>query len=98
MSNANFVRCWVVNCKTKDCKYLYLDRAGSNNRAFHGLHPVFDDFKATRPKCGIEYTYSQPDLEEHNLDDPPKGYCKEFRDAIEQASKRLALSASLPSY
>jgi hypothetical protein len=89
MKVGNYVPCWVVRCKTKDCKFLYLDViAGSREKYAHGLHPVFDPFQVGCRECGAEHAYSQPDLEEHNLEDPPKGFCKEFRDAIERVSRR----------
>jgi|HubBroStandDraft_1064217.scaffolds.fasta_scaffold194304_2 hypothetical protein len=88
MKIGNYVPCWVVKCKTKNCKFLYLDAiAGSGKKYSHALHPVFDPFQITCPECGVEHVYSQIDLEEQNLEDPPEGFCKEFRDAIERASR-----------
>jgi hypothetical protein len=55
---------------------------GPQNRAVHAVVPACRPFKVTCPECNTENLYGQSDLEEHNLEDPPKGCCKEFVDAI----------------
>jgi hypothetical protein len=78
-----YFRCWTVTCKTECCNWLlFLDVIGLRNRALHALAPPCKPFTIGCPECRVEHLYVQSDLEEHNLENPPKGYCKEFRDAI----------------
>jgi hypothetical protein len=88
MSDSIYFRCWVVACKTQSCKFpLFLDVIGLRNRSLHAVVPPCLGFKITCQECRVEYLYSQSDLEEHNLENPPSDYrCTEFREAVGLAS------------
>jgi hypothetical protein len=88
MSDSIYFRCWVVVCKTQSCKFpLFLDVIGPKNRSLHAVVPPCLPFKITCQECKVEHLYSQSDLEEHNLENPPSDYrCLEFREAVRLGS------------
>ena len=81
-----YFRCWTVECKTAGCSmYIFLDVIGPRNREFHALKPHCKPFIIGCSECRVEHLYRQSDLEEHNLENPPRGSCKPFRDALAAA-------------
>ena len=89
----SYYRCWTVTCKTDKCGWLlFLDTIGPKGDFRHSLAPPVESFTVTCPECKTPHLYGQSDLEERNLEDPPKDYrCQEFLEAVRKAS------ASLPS-
>jgi hypothetical protein len=85
-----YFRCWTVRCKTEDCSmYLCLDVIGPQDRALHAVKPLCKPFTIGCSECGVEHLYRQSDLEEHNLENPLRGVCKPFRDALAAAAQEL---------
>jgi hypothetical protein len=81
-----YFRCWTVRCKTEGCNTrLFLDVIGPRNRALHALIPPSKPFTIGCPECTVNRQYGQSDLEERDWENPPKGHCKEFRDALVSA-------------
>jgi hypothetical protein len=88
IATVGMFRCWTVKCETEDCNTrLFLDLIGPQNRALHALIPPCEPFTIGCPECKVDYLYSQSDLEEHDWENPPRGSCKPFRDAIAAASE-----------
>jgi hypothetical protein len=60
MNDGNYVRCWTVRCKTRNCdSLLFLDVIGPANRALHALQPLCKPFEIACPECGIQHLYVQ---------------------------------------
>ena len=88
MSEAVYYRCWTVTCKAEGCGcLLFLDIIGRYDPVRFSVLPPFASFKITCPQCETEHRYGPLDVEERNLEDPPKDYrCREFLEAIRRAS------------
>jgi hypothetical protein len=90
MNDGNYVRCWTVRCKTRNCdSLLFLDVIGPANRALHALQPLCKPFEIACPECGIQHLYVQSDLEERDWENPPRGRCREFLEAIGWTRSRV---------
>jgi hypothetical protein len=89
MSKVAYYRCWTVTCKTSGCNWLlFLDIIGQKDRAVRAKIPPLEPFTVTCPECKTPHSYGPSDLEERNLEDPPRDYrCMEFLEAVRKASE-----------
>jgi hypothetical protein len=77
----------MVKCKTEQCGWpLFLDIIGPVEKFKHAVVPPMGRFTITCPECKIPQSYGAFDVEEMNVENPPKDYrCREFLEAIRTA-------------